>query len=237
MKRKEILKEIGMYLIFALILYIFYRSVWAFLVLPPACIIYHRRNKKAVEKKMQELLSSQFKDALIALTAALRAGYSIENSLIESHKQMASLYGETSPIYKELGRIINEIHLGVNAEEALASFAERSGVDDINTFASVFSIARRSGGDLVEIIRKTSDDISSKIDTKNEIAVVVSSKRMEQNIMSVMPIAIIFYIGISSPSMLSPLYGNITGILVMTLSLGVYAAAYCISRKIMNIEV
>ena len=237
MKRKEYLKEIGIYLIFAVILYLFYRSFWSFILLPPAIIIYHHRNKKVIQKKMQELLGIQFKDALISLTSALRAGYSIENALSESQRQMKQLYGDDSPIYIEISKVISEITLGVSTEAALANFADRSQVDDIRTFSSVFTIARRSGGDLVEIIRKTSEDISAKTDTKNEIAVLVSSKKMEQNIMSVMPLAIILYVGIASPSMLSPLYGNILGILVMTVCLIIYAAAYYISKRIMNIEV
>ena len=224
-------------MLFAVIIYFFYRSVWAFILLPPACIIFHRYNRKNITRKIQGVLGLQFRDALESVTAALRAGYSIENALNESRKEMSSLHGEESPIYKELNRVVHEISLGVNTETALLDFSKRSGVEDIHTFASVFSIAKRGGGDLVEIIRKTSDDISAKIDTKNEISVLISSKKLEQNIMSCMPLGIILYIGISSPEMLEPLYGNITGVIVMTVCLAVYAAAYYFSKRIMNIEV
>lgn len=237
MKRKEFLKEIGVYLFFVLIIFFFYRSWWAFLLLPPACILFHRYNKKIILQKNREMLSLQFKDALQSMTAALRAGYSIENSIRESRNEMASLYGSDSPIHTELNRIVHELSLGVNAETAFSDLSKRSGVEDISTFASVFQIAKRGGGDLVDIINKTSDDIAAKTDTKNEISVLISSKKLEQNIMTFMPLAMILYIGISSPSMLSPLYGNLPGILIMTGCLAVYAAAYFISKKIMNIEV
>lgn len=237
MKKKELFKEIGVYLIFAVIIYFFYRSWWAFILLPPACYIYHRFNRKNITRKMQEALGLQFKDALGSMTAALRAGYSVENSLRESRKEMASLYGENSPIHVGLSWVVHEISLGVSTETALSDFAKGSGVEDISTFASVFQIAKRGGGDLVDIINKTAEDIAAKADTKNEISVLISSKKLEQNIMSFMPLGMILYIGITSPSMLSPLYGSPAGILIMTVCLAVYAAAYYISKKIMNIEV
>ncbi len=235
--KKELIKEIGVYLLFAAIIYFFYRSWWAFILLPPACFIYHRFNKKNISRKTKEILGLQFKDALGSMTAALRAGYSVENSLKESRREMESLYGADSPIYMELNRVVHEISLGINTETALSNMAKRSGVEDISTFASVFQIAKRGGGDLVDIINKTAGDIAAKADTKNEISVLVSSKKLEQNIMTFMPLAMILYIGISAPSMLSPLYGNLPGILIMTICLAVYAAAYYISKKIMDIEV
>ena len=237
MKKKELFKEIGVYLIFAAVIYLFYRSWWAFIMLPPACFIYHRFNKKNISRKAMEILGLQFKDALGSMTAALRAGYSVEKSLKESRREMESLYGTDSPIYIELSRVVHEISLGINTETALSDMAKRSGVEDILTFASVFQIAKHGGGDLVDIINKTAGDIAAKADTKNEISVLISSKKLEQNIMTFMPLCMILYIGISSPSMLSPLYGNLPGILIMTICLVIYAAAYYFSKKIMDIEV
>jgi len=75
------------------------------------------------------------------------------------------------------------------------------------------------------------------ISLKEEISVLISAKRLEQRIMSFMPMGIIVYISLASPEMIAPLYGNLTGALIMTVCLAVYAAAFFISMKIMNIEV
>lgn len=147
------------------------------------------------------------------------------------------LHGEDSPIYKELTIMLNQISIGVSAEEIFRDFADRTQVEDIETFASVFSIAKRSGGDMVEIIKKTADDISAKIDTKNEIEVIISSKKLEQNIMMIIPVGIILYIDLTSGGLLDPLYGNIKGIMIMTACLAVYAAAILLGRRITRIEV
>ena len=55
--------------------------------------------------------------------------------------------------------------------------------------------------------------------------------------MAMMPPFIILYIDLSAGSMLAPLYETILGRGIMTICLGVYIAAYFLSRRIMKIEV
>lgn len=235
--KKSILKECAVIALFALILFLFYRSLWAFILLPPAVIIYHRKCIKDRQELRRRELSGQFKDALESVTAALRAGYSFENALTEAAREMTSVYGSHSLICQELNHVCNEISLGINTESALSSMAERTQTEEIEIFVSVFRIALRSGGDLVDIIKKTAYDIAARIDTRNEINVLISAKKLEQTIMSFMPMGIIIYIGLASPDILAPLYGNLTGIIIMTVCLIIYAAAYIISARIMHIEV
>lgn len=235
--RKDRLSEIGVYLVFSLILYLFFKSVFAFVLLPPGIFFYHRYNRKELKKKYRETLNSEFKDALLSISAALRAGYSMENALKESEAEMRSMYGEAAPISRELKIMKNQLALGIPMETIFDEFAKRSEVEDIETFASVFSIAKRTGGDLVEIIQKTSADIASKIDTKNEISVVIRSKRLEQNILILMPPLIILYVDLTAGTILQPLYQGLLGRIIMFVCLCIYIGAFFLSRKIMNIEV
>lgn len=237
MSRQEWIREIAVYVFFALILYLFYKSVFAFILMVPAVFLFHRYNKKILAEKYRELLNLQFKDSLLSFSSALRAGYSMENAIKESREEMLRMYGENAPICKELDIIQNQLSLGIPLETAFDDFAKRSQSEDIETFAAVFEIAKRTGGDLVEILQKTSSDIASKIDTRNEISVVIRSKRLEQNIMALMPPFIILYIDLSAGSILAPLYETLLGRVVMTICLGVYIAAYFLSRRIMKIEV
>lgn len=237
MNRNDWIREIAVYAFFALILYLFYKSVFAFVLMVPAVIFFHRYNKKLLAEKYRELLNLEFKDSLLSFSSALRAGYSMENAIKESREEMLRMHGENALICKELEIIQNQLSLGIPLETAFDDFAKRSQSEDIETFAAVFEIAKRTGGDLVEILQKTSSDIASKIDTRNEISVVIRSKRLEQNIMALMPPFIILYIDLSAGSILTPLYETVLGRVVMTICLAVYIAAYFLSRRIMKIEV
>lgn len=230
-------KEVLMDLLFLVILYLFFKSVFILLIFPVCIFVYHKINKKKLVQKYKEKISVQFKDFLISLTASLRAGYSIENAVKEANKEMLIMYGTDAPICIESQKMINQISLAIPIEKVLEDFALRCDVEDISTFAAVFKIAKRTGGDMVEIIKKTTSDITSKIETKNEIAVLISSKKLEQNIMSIMPLAIICYVDLTSKGLLDPLYGNLKGVLIMSVCLALYALAYFIGQKIMKIEV
>ena len=235
---KNIIKELMTILLFALILYLFYRRLWAFILLPPAAALYHIYHRRQIRQEQARSLSFEFKDALISIAGSLRAGYSFENAISEASSEMLTLYGPKSRILRELNQISAEIRLGVNTEKALLRFKDRcKEVKDIDIFVSVYRIAAKSGGNLIDIIKTTSDDIAARIDTRNEISVLISSKKLEQTIMSFMPMGIILYISIASPDILAPLYGNITGAVIMTVCLCIYTAAYFISVKIMDIRV
>lgn len=237
LSRKDKIKEILVYTFLALILYMFFHSIYLLFALPVLIYFYHGYFKIKLMKQKKEKINLQFKDSIKALAAALRAGKSVENALKESLKEMLILYGPEEPICKELIIMVNQVSLGIPIESVFNDFSNRTQVEDIKTFASVFQIAKRTGGNMVEIVNNTAESIADKIDTRNEIAVVISSKKLEQKIMSFMPLGILFYIQLTSPDMLSPLYGNVKGVMVMILCLLIYGGAYYLSTKIMNIEV
>ena len=67
--------------------------------------------------------------------------------------------------------------------------------------------------------------------------VLISAKRFEQNIMSVIPFAIICYVGVASGGYFDPLYETSVGKIVMTVCLVIYVTAYMLGRKITEIQV
>ena len=85
-----------------------------------------------------------------------------------------------------------------------------------------------------EVIAGAVETISLRIETRNEINAAISGKRMEQSIMKLMPFGILTYVGISSPGYFDSLYGNLTGIALMTGLLAVYLAAYILGDRILS---
>ena len=79
--------------------------------------------------------------------------------------------------------------------------------------------------------------LKKKPDVKKEIEATLAAKKSEQMIMSLMPAGIIMYLQMTSPGFLSVLYGNPFGIAAMSICLVIYATAYWLGRKIVDIEV
>ena len=122
-------------------------------------------------------------------------------------------------------------------EKLMLELGERSGIEDIRMFSEILMTAKKTGGNLVKIMKRTADNISEKIETKREIETVIAGKKMEARCMNVIPFGIIVYLRVFSPGFLDPLYGNLAGILIMTVSLMVYAGAFWWSYKITDISV
>lgn len=104
-------------------------------------------------------------------------------------------------------------------------------------FADVFLIAKRSGGNMTDILAKTAAVIEQKIETDKEIQLMIGAKKMEQKIMNMVPFLIIFYIGTTSKGFFDVLYHNLIGVVIMTVCLGFYGVAYFMSKRIVEIEV
>ncbi|MCR5477333.1 MAG: type II secretion system F family protein [Lachnospiraceae bacterium] len=221
-------------LVTVLLAWFFYRSIWALLPLSAAGALYFRKGARELIRKDREDLERQFRECIESVKTALKAGYSAENAFLESEKDLELLFGRDSMIYREMELIRRGLVVNRTLEELLAGFAIRSGSDAIGQFAEVFVIAKRSGGNLPEVIRDASELIGEQMEAKAELRTLLSGRRMEQNIMKLMPFGILLYIGLTSPGYFDSLYGNPKGVLLMTGLLGVYLAAFFLGEHILG---
>ncbi len=217
--------------------FFFYHTPAAALFLSPLAVPVMKRRAGKLESRKKAEMSTQFKEAVSSVLMALRAGYSAENAFREACREMEFLFGGDSGICRELYRIDRGLDNHIPLEKLLQEFADRCGVDEILEFAEVFSIAKRSGGNMSEILARTISMIQSRIDVEAEIRVMLSEKVLEQRIMNAVPFLIIFYISASSKGFFNVLYGNLTGVLVMSACLAVYLFAFGLSERIMAIRI
>lgn len=196
-----------------------------------------RKKKTELAKKRRRQLTIQFKDLILSFSNSLKAGYSLENGFLQGYQDLCFLYEKDALILKECETIRVQLKNNLPLENLFMDFAKRSGCSDILDFTNVFATAKRTGGDLNKIIRNTAQIISDKIEVREEIALALASKQMEQSIMNLIPIAILLYIRTTSPGYFDALYKNIAGICIMTVCLCLYGAAFLYSQKIMEIEV
>lgn len=179
----------------------------------------------------------QFKDAILSLSACLTAGYSVENAFAEALRETNRIYGKESMMSKEIRLMIYKVRLNRTIEEALMDFADRSGLEDVKSFADVFLAARASGGELMKIIARTVDLIAEKIRVRQEIMTSTTSRRLEQKIMSAIPIGMVCYLELTSRGFFDVLYDTGAGRVISTGCLLAYLGAMVWGRKIMDIVI
>lgn len=193
------------------------------------------RTQQIIEKQ-QRTLKNQFRDMLEALTTNLGAGKNTTDSFQSVYEDMKVQYDDGSFILSELEIIIAGMANNVDLEDILYDFGERSGSEDIQSFANVFKICYRKGGNIKDTIRNTHAILSDKMEINEDIETVVTANKTEQNVMLVMPVILIALI-----KMMSPEFGdNFTtpaGILATTVAVGLFVASYFIGRAVLDIKV
>ena len=220
-----------------LISYLFFSSFFAFLVLLPGFPVFLNDKKRRLQNARKQEMNRQFLEGIQMTAASLAAGYSIENAVKEAWKELSRIYPKDSFIIREFQILVHQTEMNRSMEQLFLDLGNRSGVEDIQSFGEVFLTARRTGGDLLSVIRNTCSCIRQKQETLMEIETCLAGKVMEQNIMSAVPLLILGYIRLTSPEFRDGMYGNVTGAAVMTICLIVYGAAYLWGRSIVNIEV
>lgn len=217
-----------------LLAYFFYRSIWALIPLSAVGVwLFLHRIHERVEKE-KKFLSEQFRECILAVSSSLMAGYSVENAFVGSYQDMEMMYGRDSSICEELVCIKRGLHINLSLEELLTELAGRSGCEDIGEFAKVFSLAKRNGGNMSEIIRNTAGRIGKKMELQKEIEMQLSGRKMELTIMKVIPFGILLYINLGNPGYFDTLYHNMSGALIMTACLMIYMVAAVLGEVIMQ---
>lgn len=236
-KKEKIKMQLQAVLITLLTAWLYYRSAWAVFILWPASVWYYRKlYVECTDRKKNEFLI-QFKEMIQSMAASMRAGYSAENAMTEAERELKILYPDNALIVKEVCFMTRQMRIQIPMEQVLEEFAERVRLEDVRNFSGVFGAAKRSGGDMMAIIRETADQIGDKIDVLREIDTILAARRYEFRVMSYIPYGIIAYLTLSFPEFTDCLYGNIAGMGVMSICFVIYAVAYGLGARMVKIEV
>ena len=100
---------------------------------------------------------------------------------------------------EELELMTRELSMNRTPEQLLSELADRSGLEDAVCFADIFHAAKRTGGNLVQIMEQTADIMEARETVQREIEVLTAGRRYEQRIMCMIPFGIILYIRTGSP--------------------------------------
>ncbi len=218
--------------------YIFYRSAYAVVPAALAAFFYPGIRSKAIVERRRRELNMQFKDMLYSLSASLDAGKPAEMAFLQLPADLSILYPDNEAmIIKEAMLIARRIEMHQPAAAALEDFAIRSGVEDIISFSQVFSTCKRAGASIKEIIANATGILNDRMNAREQIYLMLVQRRLEQKILGIMPVAMVFMLTRSAPEYMSPVFDKFAGRIAMTVSLLLIGAACYISQKIVDIKV
>lgn len=190
---------------------------------------------KQIRDKNARTLNSQFRDFLEAFNTSIGAGKNVVDSFHAVYDDMRIQFEEDAFIVKELEVILSGMANNFDVEDLMEDLGNRSGNDDIVSFANVFRISYRKGGNLKDTINTTHSILSDKMEIKEEIETMVSASKMEQTVMIFMPVGLIGIMKSMSPDFAAN-FATPAGIASTTIAIGLFIVSYFVGRKILNIK-
>jgi tight adherence protein B len=131
---------------------------------------------------------NQLPDTLGLWVNALRSGYSVLQSM------EAIARDAPDPTATEFKRVVQEVQLGIDMEDALEHLLNRVESEDLDLVITAVNIQREVGGNLAEILDVISHTIRERIKLKGEIRVLTAQGRITGYLISGLPIVLALFL-------------------------------------------
>jgi tight adherence protein B len=183
------------------------------------------------QNRRSQEFSLQLPDTLALIVSGLRAGFSLQQSILNVSKEAPE------PTATEFRRLGQEIQLGVPLIQALDGLVRRLNSEDLEMIVSVFKIHARVGGNLAMVLDTVGTTIRERVRLRREVQVITAQQRYASYVLGLLPIALgVILFGLNPNYMMEMFQWNIflcipIGALVMTIM------GFLVIRKIVDIKI
>ena len=193
--------------------------------LTPWLYVFHQK-----KRRMQQF-EKQLPEALDLVARALQAGHTFMVGL----KMVGDEFAD--PIGTEFGKMLDEINFGVSVPEALQGLSERVDCPDVNLFVTGVILQRETGGNLAEILGKTSQVIRQRFELFGRVRVLAAEGKLSAIILIALPFAVGCAVHVLSPNYLTVLFTDPIGQALMGYGAIMMAMGILVIRKMIRIRV
>ena len=160
---------------------------------------------KRRKAKRLKAVSRGLADAADLMARALRAGHSMTQAIEVLAEQAPQ------PLAAEFSRVFQQQKLGVPLRDVLLEFCRRVPSKDIQFLITAILVQRETGGDLVQILDRTTNVLRERIRVQGEVQVYTAQGRMTAWILSLLPVGLLCIIYIFSHDYARVLFDDPTG--------------------------
>lgn len=238
-KYEHILVYIVCGILMSVVAWLFYHIIWLSAIVGFAAAVYlEKLYAQSTVKKRQKDLRLQFKDFLESMSVAVRAGNVEVQAVKSALKDLKISYSGRADIVKEVENIIQQYEKGgIELKVLFEDFANRSGLDDIHSFAAIYSVIEGRSDRFGDILVQTQEIIGDKIEIEQEIMTTISSAKSETTTMLIMPVIIVVAMSAMGSGLLDALFTTRVGHVAATVALVIFAVSYVIAVKASDIKV
>jgi tight adherence protein B len=185
---------------------------------------------RAKGKRLRRL-EDQLPDALTMLANSLKAGFGLMQSLELASREL------DHPLSTDIRRMLQDINIGMQTDEALTHFSQRSGSADLDIVVTAMLIQQSTGGNLSEILENVGHTMRERNRIRGEIKTLTTQQTMTGFIIAFLPLAIALGISAFNPDYIKPLYTTVPGYAMLAGAACLETFGVIVIKKILAIEV
>jgi tight adherence protein B len=188
----------------------------------------------AAQRRRLKMFDNQLGDMLNLMVNGIRAGFSTLQAMEAVSRELPS------PISDEFHRVVQEMQLGIQMEDALNHLTRRINSDDLDLVITAISIQREVGGNLAEILDVISYTIRERVRIKGQIAAITAQGRATAWVIAALPIVLVLLLFMLNREYMMTMFNPETrgcGIPIMVLAGIMVISGFFAVQKIVQIDI
>jgi tight adherence protein B len=183
------------------------------------------------QDRYQRRFLDAFPDALDLIGRAVKAGLPVVDAMEVAAKEIAA------PVGSELQRTLDEVHLGVEIDEALQNTADRIRVPDFRFYVVALALQRRTGGGLAETLAGLSNIIRRRKELRLNARALSAESKASATVLAILPFLVGILLFLINRELMSILLVDsrgrfMLGLAFLSLVTGVAVMALIIKRSL-----
>ena len=172
-----------------------------------------------------------FPEAIDLMVRALRSGLPISEAVIMASHEIGD------PIGAEFRSIEAGMRLGGGLESLLWDIAKRIDAPEFRFFIIALSVQRETGGNLAETLSNLGDVLRRRRTMRLKARAMASEARASTMILGSLPVLVTIILFLTSPGYIMPLFGDIRGLMLVGIALGMLGTGIFIMVRMAKFEI
>lgn len=192
--------------------------------------VIHQLVRRRRRRNERHRASEQIADAVGGMSAGLRAGLSLPQSLAYSRDEA------DEPLRSDLARLVERIELGTPVGQALSDWAEAQGSEDAFLIVGVLDLHRRSGGDLPSVLDSLAETLRERRAAYREVRALTAQARLSGVILGMLPIGFFGFLLLTSRQEMLQAIGTPLGGTALGIGLALEMLAFLWIRHLLEVR-
>ena len=209
----------------------FYIGGIVFLIFLVGAVFFSKWLLKFLKARRLDKFNDQLEDALMSMSNALKAGFSINQAIEMIVKQ------NKNPISLEFKLMLQQTHLGITFDDALKNMSKRVGSEDFQLVTSAIITARQTGGDLTGVFDRLAALIRERLRIQRRIRTLTAQGRLQGLVLGCLPMLLMLILWFLDKDLLKNFFGTPIGIVLFIVVILLEIGGFWVIKKIVTIDI